>query len=332
MPSSSSPPPPPRETSVFAAKYAGAIVRVRVDAPHTYGAACEALARELGLVLGTVRVHERGRAQPHDYASNVAIADQDDDGGRRRMVTGARCAVRDAAEAHAEAGARVERTIRGFDDDARRARMMASTSSAMCAFTFEHFGAIEALDVGDKFAAEALLRRLGSDPGVVGVMRKHKWRVGKLCEMPPEGKVGVSEFCVLGYNTNKGQSIHLRLRTDDMRGFRDYTTIRKTLLHELAHNVYSDHGEGFKALNSQLNAECDALDWKRSKDSQTMRRAMEVYEPKFEDEPSNGAMAATKKSSGSRVGASSSAASTAEEVRAKRLALFEHKNETTPQE
>ena len=38
--------------------------------------------------------------------------------------------VRDAAEAHAEAGARVERTIRGFDDDARRARMPAGSTIA----------------------------------------------------------------------------------------------------------------------------------------------------------------------------------------------------------
>jgi hypothetical protein len=161
-------------------------------------------------------------------------------------------------------------------------------------------------------------------------MNKHKWRVGKLCEMPPEGKVGVSEFCVLGYNTNRGESIHLRLRTDDMRGFRDYATIRKTLLHELAHNVHSDHGEGFKTLNSQLNAECDAFDWKQSKNSQTTRRAMEAYEPKFEDELASDAMAATKESSGSRVGARSSAALTAEEVRAKRLALFERKPESAP--
>ena len=32
-----------------------------------------------------------------------------------------------------------------------------------------------------------------------------------------QGKVGVSAMCILGYNTNKGQEIALRLRTDDMQ-------------------------------------------------------------------------------------------------------------------
>ena len=39
--------------------------------------------------------------------------------------------------------------------------------------------------------AEALklLHRLAADPGIAGIMRKHSWAVGKLSEMPPEGKV-----------------------------------------------------------------------------------------------------------------------------------------------
>ena len=57
--------------------------------------------------------------------------------------------------------------------------------------------------------------------------------------MPPEGKVGVSAVCVLGVNINRGQEISLRLRTDDLRGFRRYDSIRQTLCHELAHMVRS---------------------------------------------------------------------------------------------
>jgi len=34
-------------------------------------------------------------------------------------------------------------------------------------------------------------------------MRSHGWQVGLLSEMPPEGKVGVSAVCVLGYNVNQ---------------------------------------------------------------------------------------------------------------------------------
>lgn len=69
-------------------------------------------------------------------------------------------------------------------------------------------------------AAMALLHRLASDPGIAGVMQARRWRVGLMSEMPPEGKVGVSESCVLGYNVNHGQEISLRLRTDDWQGFR----------------------------------------------------------------------------------------------------------------
>jgi hypothetical protein len=32
---------------------------------------------------------------------------------------------------------------------------------------------------------------------------------------------------------NRGQEISLRLRTDDLKGFRKYESIKKTLLHEL---------------------------------------------------------------------------------------------------
>ena len=37
-------------------------------------------------------------------------------------------------------------------------------------------------------ASEAmrLLHRLAADPGIVAIMRAHRWTVGKLSEMPPE--------------------------------------------------------------------------------------------------------------------------------------------------
>jgi len=70
--------------------------------------------------------------------------------------------------------------------------------------------------------AMKLLHRLAADPGIIGVMVKHCWTVGLLSEMPPEGKVGVSPVCILGVNINAGQEISLRLRTDDLKGFRRY--------------------------------------------------------------------------------------------------------------
>lgn len=76
--------------------------------------------------------------------------------------------------------------------------------------------------------SEALktLYRLASDPGILGIMKDRQWRVGLLSEMPPEGKVGISEKCLLGYNVNKGQEISLRLRTDDLKGLRKYRRVK----------------------------------------------------------------------------------------------------------
>jgi hypothetical protein len=54
------------------------------------------------------------------------------------------------------------------------------------------------------------------------------------------------------------------LRTDDLRGFRKYESIKKTLLHELAHMVHDEHDEKFKALDSQLNKEAVDLDWTKA--------------------------------------------------------------------
>ena len=62
-----------------------------------------------------------------------------------------------------------------------------------------------------------LLHKLAADPGIVDVMKKNSWRVGKLSEMPPEGKEGISPMCILGVNINAGQEISLRLRTDDLK-------------------------------------------------------------------------------------------------------------------
>ncbi|KAI8824302.1 WLM domain-containing protein [Fimicolochytrium jonesii] len=105
----------------------------------------------------------------------------------------------------------------------------------------------------DHNLAHALLTRLANDHAIKHIMSTHKWRVGTLKELHP------SERTILGYNENKGQSIALRLRTNDLDGFRHYGTIRKVLLHELAHMVHSAHDAQFHAFNRQLNAECDAL-------------------------------------------------------------------------
>jgi hypothetical protein len=71
----------------------------------------------------------------------------------------------------------------------------------------------------------------------------------------------------LGLNENRGQRIFLRLRTDDLKGFRKILSIRKVLYHELAHNVHSDHGDNFFMLMRQIEREAKELDWRSGRGS-----------------------------------------------------------------
>lgn len=91
-------------------------------------------------------------------------------------------------------------------------------------------------------AARQRLKELAEDPAILGIMKRHEFQVGRLSEMPPEGQVGVSPECLMGLNKNAGQEILLRLRTDDGHGLRPYMSVIPVLLHELTHNVWSDHG------------------------------------------------------------------------------------------
>jgi len=104
----------------------------------------------------------------------------------------------------------------------------------------------------DEARARAILTELANDVGILAVMKKHRWKVGQLAEMYPEGLVGVDPVCVLGLNVNKGMRIQLRLRTDDMEGFRKLSSIKKVLYHELAHNVHSEHDSDFYQLMRQV--------------------------------------------------------------------------------
>jgi hypothetical protein len=126
------------------------------------------------------------------------------------------------------------------------------------------FGSIEVLpDLPDRSKARDILTALANDPGVKACMAKHEWRVGSLAELYPEGKVGQSPVCVMGLNRNKGQQILLRIRTDDLKGFRKMASIREVLYHELAHNVHSEHDSDFFQLMRQIKKECLEMDWTR---------------------------------------------------------------------
>merc|ERR1711988_2048907 len=92
-------------------------------------------------------------------------------------------------------------------------------------------------------------------------MRKHGFSVGLLTEMNPAEHT-THESKTLGLNRNRGEVIELRLRTDAYDGYRDYKVIRKTLCHELAHNVWGEHDRNFWDLCHQIEREVAAADYK----------------------------------------------------------------------
>ncbi|KAK1782935.1 WLM-domain-containing protein [Copromyces sp. CBS 386.78] len=115
--------------------------------------------------------------------------------------------------------------------------------------------------------SQAFLQRLAADPGIRAAMRAHQFTVGLLTEMDPgqytaANHEGVTR--ILGLNRNKGEVIELRLRTDAYDGYRDYKTIRKTLCHELAHNVHGDHDRQFWDLCHQIEKEVERADYTKS--------------------------------------------------------------------
>lgn len=105
------------------------------------------------------------------------------------------------------------------------------------------------------------LERLRDDAGIKAAMRTHKFSVPLLTEMDPAMHT-THESRTLGLNRNQGEVIELRLRTDAYDGYRDYKTIRNTLCHELAHNVWGPHDRNFWNLCKQIEKEVDRDDWR----------------------------------------------------------------------
>lgn len=214
----------------------------------------------LGLAADVhLRVLNRGKALPSDAAA--LLSEQGVKAGSKLML------LATAGSSLSEMAAAKPERMRGFEDDDERirtggvsnvgGRVSVYKTSSSSAYGF---GAVGALPVGPsatppRAAAQERLQSLASDKAVLAIMAEHKWHVGVLKEMPPEGLVGVSASCLMGLNRNKGEEILLRLRTDDWRGLRPYSSVVEVLMHELAHNVHSDHDANFKALNSLLRSE-----------------------------------------------------------------------------
>jgi hypothetical protein len=110
--------------------------------------------------------------------------------------------------------------------------------------------------------SQRFLERLRDDAGIKASMRKHGFAVGLLTEMNPAEHT-THESRTLGLNRNRGEVIELRLRTDAYDGYRDYKVIRKTLCHELAHNVWGEHDQRFWKLCREIEVEVEKNDWRR---------------------------------------------------------------------
>lgn len=110
--------------------------------------------------------------------------------------------------------------------------------------------------------SQRFLERLADDAGIRAAMRKHGFSVGLLTEMNPAEHT-THESRTLGLNRNRGEVIELRLRTDAYDGYRDYKVIRKTLCHELTHNVWGEHDQRFWKLCREIEAEVEKNDWRR---------------------------------------------------------------------
>jgi hypothetical protein len=168
-------------------------------------------------------------------------------------------------------------TIRGFDQESQTKLksqqqpqhwgdgMQQDKNFKFCRFqacTWQSFGHRPSESTPHDFAARELLDRMATDPGVVTVMKERELVVGTLGEMDPiddrimqKKQQQAQGACLLGYNTNGGTRIDIKLRTDDLQGFRPYTELVATLLHELSHNWVGEHNLLFWTNYAQMRAE-----------------------------------------------------------------------------
>ncbi|KAK0946485.1 hypothetical protein LTR29_001953 [Friedmanniomyces endolithicus] len=183
-------------------------------------------------------------------ATSTEVQDLESDLLARRTRLSRRAAALAAARAAARSThnkpARATRDWKRVQDDAR--------------YTFHTITPLPYLPNPSK--SLRYLERLAQDAGIKASMRKHGFSVGLLTEMDPAEHT-THESRTLGLNRNRGEVIELRLRTDAYDGYRDYRVIRKTLCHELAHNVWGEHDRKFWDLCGEIEGEVERGDWRR---------------------------------------------------------------------
>ena len=171
---------------------------------------------------------------------------------------------------------RSDPTIRGFDQEQTKKKSDPAVDAfwgpqfatqnkdyKFCRFeacTWQSFGHRPVDSTPHAFAARALLERLATDPGIQAVMKTRQLVVGTLGEMDPVDdrlmhQTQQQGACLLGYNTNAGQRIDVKLRTDNLKGFRPYSEIAATLIHELSHNWVGEHNVLFWTNYAQMRCQ-----------------------------------------------------------------------------
>jgi len=110
------------------------------------------------------------------------------------------------------------------------------------------------------YEALRLLEKLSTDPGIKAIMIERELVVNTLGEMDPIDdrlmqKKQQEGACLLGYNTNQGLRIDVKLRPDDLEGFIPYDKLVQTLIHELSHNWVAAHDVLFWANYGQMRVE-----------------------------------------------------------------------------
>lgn len=229
----------------------------------TLGTLRHQIAATLGTVVEKTRLLTSGRQlQPSDDGEPLCMLLKE---GGRLIVLAPPAALIDKLNSRSE-----DATLRP-DELAPRETKRRPAYTAEPVARFPHigratadfgFGRVEALKGWKRRdQAYAILRRLASDAGILGVMRERGWHVGALKEIPPMGRVG-ADVCLMGFNVNQGQEIHLRLRTDDNTGFRSTAQLLHVLSHELAHNKHGEHDVAFKEEMRRIERAVHGKDWR----------------------------------------------------------------------
>jgi hypothetical protein len=169
--------------------------------------------------------------------------------------------------------------LRGFEQEEQKLRqqqqqslyqhwgqgMVQDKNFKFCRFeacTWQEFGHRPTDRTPHSFEALQLLEKLATDPGIVAVVKERELVVGTLGELDPiDDRLMLKKqqeqqgSCLLGYNTNGGTRIDIKLRSDDLQTFRPYPELVSTLIHELSHNWVGDHNLLFWTNYAQMYAE-----------------------------------------------------------------------------